>query len=137
MTATGDHDTRHSMSPNSWDTNGNMELKELTIPVCSVNIDLNINSSQEPDEMSPILTKHWCNLFIVCAIFYVCVVDAWYCDMILEFVFIAMILLEAMCDSMQYILHTDAKHEIAHFISFVKEPVPLMLNMTLFVSIYI
>lgn len=58
MTATGDHDTRHSMSPNSWDTNGNMELKELTIPVCSVNIDLNINSSQEPDEMSPILTKH-------------------------------------------------------------------------------
>lgn len=57
--------------------------------------------------------------------------------MILEFVFIAMILLEAMCDSMQYILHTDAKHEIAHLISFVKEPVPLMLNMTLFVSIYI
>ena len=57
-TAAGDHDTHHSMSPDCWDTNGNMELTELTIPVCNVNIDLNINSSQEPDEMSPILTKH-------------------------------------------------------------------------------
>jgi hypothetical protein len=35
---------------------------------------------------------------------------------------------------MQYI---DAKHEIAHLVSFVKGHVPLLLNMTLFVSIFI
>lgn len=57
-TAAGDHDTHHSMLPDSWDTNGNMELKEVAIPVCNGNMDLNINSSQEHDEMSPILTKH-------------------------------------------------------------------------------
>ncbi|CAG2226936.1 PTHR1 [Mytilus edulis] len=50
-----DHDTHHTCVPDTWDTNGNMDLKELTIPVCNVDIDLNVNSPQELDENLPIL----------------------------------------------------------------------------------
>ncbi|XP_076094674.1 parathyroid hormone/parathyroid hormone-related peptide receptor-like isoform X2 [Mytilus galloprovincialis] len=50
-----DHDTHHTCVPDTWDSNGNMDLKELTIPVCNVEIDLNVNSPQELDENLPIL----------------------------------------------------------------------------------
>ncbi|CAG2240593.1 unnamed protein product [Mytilus edulis] len=50
-----DHDTHLTCVPDTWDTNGNMDLKELTIPVCNVDIDLNVNSPQELDENLPIL----------------------------------------------------------------------------------
>ncbi|XP_071158271.1 parathyroid hormone/parathyroid hormone-related peptide receptor-like isoform X1 [Mytilus edulis] len=48
-----DHDTHHTCVPDTWDTNGNMDLTELTIPVC--NVDLNVNSPQELDENLHIL----------------------------------------------------------------------------------
>lgn len=54
-TVAGDHEMHHSSLPNSWDSNGNMELKEVTIPVCNVDVDLIINQSQENEELSPIL----------------------------------------------------------------------------------
>ncbi|XP_052091707.1 parathyroid hormone/parathyroid hormone-related peptide receptor-like [Mytilus californianus] len=50
-----DHDTHHTCIPDTWDTNGNMELKELTIPMCNVDIDLNVNAPQGLDENLPIL----------------------------------------------------------------------------------
>ena len=50
-----DHDTHHTCVSDTWDSNGNMDLKELTIPVCNVDIDLNVNSPQELDENLPIL----------------------------------------------------------------------------------
>ena len=51
----GEH-TSNTCVPEHLDNNCNMEMKELIIPVCNVENDLKVKSSQDIDESSPILT---------------------------------------------------------------------------------